>query len=238
MRQHRRPCGANTMPITLLDYGCGFGGDVQKWAHAGIHHAVAVDPCADAIERARRRVLDADVTVSPRYCFLHESDPMSFLVSLPPDCLDLITCNFAVHFYDREGQCKLLQQAWRVLSHERGAFVLTYMDAQRVMAYRNDGVAGDLLRITMLSPTRIRVSLRDSVFFDSVGGSTEENLTFTKFLRMEAEKIGFAEVVETPFEAFLTRGNAPAETAAMTEAERAVSALHVALVLRKRQLTE
>lgn len=225
--------GGGTTPLTLLDYGCGFGGDLAKWVRAGIPHAIGVDPSEEAVREALRRHDNTQLPSSypHTYCFLHEKEPVRWLKTLPDDCLDMVTCHFAIHYYDRTGQKELLQEVYRVLS-PRGALMLSFMDGRKIMCHRNDGVSADLLQLRMISPTRVQVRLRDSVYFDSIGGVSEENLTFAKYLETEAAAIQFSSVSTISFDQLYLRRDNPLR-GKLSQKEREVSSLHVAMVLRK-----
>ena len=40
---------------SVLDVGCGFGGDLQKWIHAGVRTLDMCDPSAEALVEAKFR---------------------------------------------------------------------------------------------------------------------------------------------------------------------------------------
>jgi len=80
----------------LLDLGCGRGGDLHKWADAGIKHVVGVDLSPKEIEEAKRRFrelrgkpLEVDFSQSDA---LGLTSPILFGPRQTPEAFDAVTC--------------------------------------------------------------------------------------------------------------------------------------------------
>lgn len=79
---------------SVLDVGCGQGGDIHKWKHLGISRLVGVDPNPVAIEEARRRskgwsnghYIVGDIRSAP---LDHQFDVVCYNFSLQYQRLDL-----------------------------------------------------------------------------------------------------------------------------------------------------
>lgn len=207
----------NRPRYSLLDFGCGFGGDINKWMQCKVMCVVGVDPNADSIEEARRRLGSSNL-----FCnFVHAPDPVEFVQSLPDKCVDVITFHFAIHYYSREGQRDVLRELHRVLA-DGGTLIVTFLDAKKVLNYASNPV----LRIQMVSAYQIDVSMNESVYFDSIGGVSREYLCFSTYLFNEAKYFRQRELI--PFQDFY-----PKWTGTLTRDEMAASFLHVALILKR-----
>lgn len=203
--------------LAVLDFGCGFGGDIKKWVHARIQCAVGVDPSLSAVEEARKRAHGHRM-----YHFVHDPNPLDFVRSLPENCFDIITFHFAVHYYPREQQGETIKELHRVL-RPGGTLVATFLEAKRVFAYKNN----ECLQIKMVSPSEIEVSMADSIYFHSIGGISKEHLCFSTFLTNQTTEY-FDQINVIDFETFYRQNKV-----SMTDQERAASFLHVAMVFIK-----
>lgn len=75
---------------TVLDVGCGFGGDLQKWKHAGVRHLSMCDPSPVALEEAKRRAEGLKMRVN-----FYEGD----IRGCPKNRMyDIICYNFSLHY--------------------------------------------------------------------------------------------------------------------------------------------
>src|SRR5210317_1355439 len=75
---------------SVLDVGCGFGGDLQKWAHAGVRNLSMCDPSAEALEEAKRRAEGLNMRVN----FYHGD-----ILGCPKNrTYDIVCYNFSLHY--------------------------------------------------------------------------------------------------------------------------------------------
>jgi SAM-dependent methyltransferase len=72
----------------VLDVGCGFGGDIQKWFKCGAI-LFACDPNKEALKEAKKRALDMKIPVD-----FFEGD----VLSTPERPFDIICYNFSLHY--------------------------------------------------------------------------------------------------------------------------------------------
>jgi SAM-dependent methyltransferase len=75
---------------SVLDVGCGFGGDLQKWTHAGVRTLDMCDPSAEALVEARSRA--SKMKIVPN--FFHGD----ILVCPTNKKYDIICYNFSLHY--------------------------------------------------------------------------------------------------------------------------------------------
>ena len=88
----------------LLDLACGRGGDLNKWADAGIKEVVGIDLSPKEIEEAKRRLrelrgkrVNADFRQSDD---LGLTSPILFgPAHAPAQAFDAVTCMFALHYF-------------------------------------------------------------------------------------------------------------------------------------------
>lgn len=200
--------------VHLLDFGCGFGGDIAKWKANGIKNVVGVDPSEPAVTEARTRFWRFSKG-ELNYHFLHEPHPLAFVESLPDGCVDVVTFHFALHYYPRHEQVQAIKALRRVLARD-GVLVVTCMDGRRVMQYQSN----DFMNIKMINASEIEVRLQDSVYFDSIGVS-REYLCFPTFLTRECAG-DFKKIDVVDFSQFDHKD--------LDQVSRAASFLHVALV--------
>tara|TARA_Y100000389_G_scaffold171678_1_gene179508 strand:- start:888 stop:1565 length:678 start_codon:yes stop_codon:yes gene_type:complete len=73
----------------VLDVGCGFGGDLKKWQHAGIRCLDMCDPDADSLREAESRA--QSIGMKPK--FFHGD-----INSCPLKKYDIICFNFSLHY--------------------------------------------------------------------------------------------------------------------------------------------
>ena len=75
---------------SVLDVGCGFGGDLQKWTHAGVRTLDMCDPSAEALVEARSRA--SKMKIAPN--FFHGD-----ILACPTNKkYDIICYNFSLHY--------------------------------------------------------------------------------------------------------------------------------------------
>jgi len=73
---------------TILDVGCGFGGDLQKWRGVGANINMC-EPSAEALEEAKSRAKNMKMRVN----FYHGD-----ITSCPNRKYDVVCYNFALHY--------------------------------------------------------------------------------------------------------------------------------------------
>ena len=75
---------------SVLDVGCGFGGDLQKWIHAGVRTLDMCDPSAEALTEAKSRA--SKLAIVPNF---YHGD----ILSCPTNKkYDVICYNFSLHY--------------------------------------------------------------------------------------------------------------------------------------------
>ena len=75
---------------SVLDVGCGFGGDLQKWTHAGVRTLDMCDPSAEALVEAKLRA--SKMKIVPN--FFHGD----ILMCPTNKKYDIIFYNFSLHY--------------------------------------------------------------------------------------------------------------------------------------------
>ena len=73
---------------SILDVGCGFGGDLQKWKHAGANISMC-EPNQESLKEAKTRAKNMKIRVN-----FYEGD----IFSCPHRKYDVICYNFALHY--------------------------------------------------------------------------------------------------------------------------------------------
>ena len=73
---------------SILDVGCGFGGDLQKWKHAGANISMC-EPNLESLKEAKTRAKNMKIRVN-----FYEGD----IFSCPHRKYDVICYNFALHY--------------------------------------------------------------------------------------------------------------------------------------------
>lgn len=204
--------------VTVLDYGCGFGGDINKYIQCKVPCVLGVDPRAESVQEARVRFDNSGSNAL--YHFVHDENPLDFVRSLPDKCFNVVVIHFAIHYYCRQDQIAVIKEMARVLM-PGGSLVVTCLDAKKVFQYNNS----EYLHIKMLDPARIEVRLKDSVYFDSIGGASVEHLCFPHFLQQEGKSY-FRRADIADFQSFYNGGFD------LSEDQKRASFLHVAIVFR------
>jgi ubiquinone/menaquinone biosynthesis C-methylase UbiE len=203
----------------LIDFGCGHGGDIHKWTRHGVSHAIGIDPDNNSILEARRRTENAN------YIFI--VDDIGWLEDAPCESVDVITCNFVIHYFDKSQQIELLTYFHRMLV-KGGRVQLTFMEGSRVFSFLENQPVRDngVVKIELNFP-KMRVVILDTLYFEAKGYS-DEYLVFQKFLHKEAIKIGF-ESSHRSFESYYRCYKGPT----LTKQEQEASFLFASMVLYK-----
>lgn len=234
---------------SLLDFGCGFGGDLHKWTQHRIEDVFAVDPSASAIQEAKRRheeyVSNRSASVRvPKIHWVHDPEPLASIREIPDESVDVVTAHFCLHYYPRAQQVEVLRELSRVLARG-GSMHVSFMEGKRVLAHsirmanRDETNQEEGVRIRMVSPTEIDVEMRlDNAYFVSIGGTSREHLVFATHLLRETSSFpvvvdGDMDVRVVPFEDMYVVSHKPPELR-LNDTEKTVSFLHTTLVFRKR----
>ena len=85
---------------TLVDFGCGRGGDLRKWMAHGIAHVLALDPDEASVAEAKRRAGEAGAPAT--YQFVVVEDTLAYLSGLSPQSADVVSAMFSVHYLSRD----------------------------------------------------------------------------------------------------------------------------------------
>ena len=217
--------GGRRVIETLLDFGCGRGGDVHKWNRLGIQHVFGIDPCRSSIQEATKRSI-----ANSNYIFIQADNPLEWLVrECHSNSFDMISCNFVIHYFDKTQQKEILREFFRVLE-PGGTVVMTFMEGSRVFTYlqgetvRDNGVAN-----IQLSFPKIIIGIKDTPYFESQ--ASEEFLVFEKYLLKESEIIGFKTVCRHPFESIYNTLSPPPPQ--LSNNEKETSFLFSSLILLK-----
>lgn len=108
-----------TRPRNVLDLACGKGGDVSKWSRLRAASYVGVDVADQALGVARQRY--SHLGLPQHYLHANILDP------LPPARYDVVSCQFAMHYFGGERLRQLWQQIRAALA-PGGVVLATYTD--------------------------------------------------------------------------------------------------------------
>jgi mRNA (guanine-N7-)-methyltransferase len=81
---------------SLLDVGCGRGGDLSKWIDAGLEYVRGLDVSQHEIAEARRRHFESYKTLA---CDFKVCSTFGTHVYESPHLFDSVSCMFALHFF-------------------------------------------------------------------------------------------------------------------------------------------
>jgi len=198
---------------SLLDLGCGRGGDIGKWMDAGIPYVTGLDISAEELDEARRRFgRFGRVRGGGAYEF-HQVD-LRTSVWLSPHKYDAITSMFSLHyFFDAESSLRnVLETVMRNIK-PGGYFFGTVPDGKRIADLLNESqtskTSNDHLTLQpMFDPLNRNVfgkayvfALDDTVTSDARGtAGSLEYLVNMNFFKMVAAEYGLEFVDSKPFE--------------------------------------
>jgi len=95
IRKHHNDCKrqliqkATQRGMTVLDVGCGFGGDLQKWAHVKPKVLDMCDPSSESLQEARERSKNLGISAT-----FYEGD----ISNCPKKRYQVICYNFSLHY--------------------------------------------------------------------------------------------------------------------------------------------
>lgn len=128
-------------PISVLDLGCGKGGDLFKWQKGNIHHLVCADIAETSMEqckerynthksRSRGRFFSAEFIVAD--CTKKRIKP---LLENPNRKVDLVSCQFAFHYcFESLPQAETMLRNVSENLKKGGYFVATIPSAYEIMS--------------------------------------------------------------------------------------------------------
>jgi SAM-dependent methyltransferase len=86
---------------SLIDIGCGKGGDLHKWEHLGIRSVLAVDISPSHIKEAKMRLIGKR-TMNTRVTFLEADAFRDDIASRDGQVYDAMSCMFGLHYASRD----------------------------------------------------------------------------------------------------------------------------------------
>lgn len=113
--------------VTLVDLCCGRGGDLFKWKFSRISKVIAIDNHQESIEEATKRYKENDIQLDVTF-YVDTALNMSKYVVGP---VHVISCNFALHYFNRGELCQLVVDISRTLVGG-GYFIGTCIDGDRI----------------------------------------------------------------------------------------------------------
>ena len=167
---------------SVLDVGCGQGGDIHKWSHVRLKKLVGVDPNPRAIEEARRRTKGR----APWATF-----DVGTIESAPciDELFDVVCYNFSLQYQSID----LLPEVTRRLkSHGNGLFIGTVTDSTRLGLAHMYGIS-----VESVGPDKIKVYIPDTPYY--ANGPVVEPVLEKDVLIREAEKLGLRLEIWEPF---------------------------------------
>jgi ubiquinone/menaquinone biosynthesis C-methylase UbiE len=168
------PVGAS-----VLDVGCGQGGDIHKWSHARIGKLVGVDPNPSAIEEALRRSKGSSSWAK---------FDVGTIESAPREQFDVICYNFSLQYQSLD----LLSEVTRRLRPNGGLLIGTVTDSTRLSLAHMHGIS-----VENTGPGYIQVYIPDTPYY--ANGPVIEPVLEKDVLIHEAAKLGLRLEIWEPF---------------------------------------
>jgi SAM-dependent methyltransferase len=167
------PVGAS-----VLDVGCGQGGDIHKWTHARIGRLIGIDPNPSAIEEARRRGKGKTWATFD----------VGTIESAPLELFDVICYNFSLQYQSLD----LLPEITRRLKPGGGCLIGTVTDSTRLSLAHMYGIS-----VENTHTGHIQVYIPDTPYY--ANGPVIEPVLEKDVLIHEAAKIGLRLEIWEPF---------------------------------------
>lgn len=121
--------------VCLLDLCCGRGGDLFKWNACKITKVIGIDNHSESIEEANRRYSEGNIGVDVVF-YVDTSLNMDKYVNSSK--MNIVSCNFALHYFDRGDLVKLVKNVSKVLP-KGGYFIGTCIDGDIVRECLDNG---------------------------------------------------------------------------------------------------
>lgn len=171
---------------SVLDVGCGFGGDLQKWRHARVNLSMC-EPDATALEEAKNRAKNLKIRVN----FYHGD-----IFACPNRKYDIICYNFSLHyiFQTRELFTKTLHEIRKRLK-PGGVLMGIIPDSQQII-FRTplNDADGNFFKMRGTSDgdfgEKLYVHLVDTPYY--ADGPRPEPLAHRDLLVTHLENMGFS----------------------------------------------
>jgi SAM-dependent methyltransferase len=141
---------------TVLDVGCGAGGDAVSMAQIGLH-VTAMDYSEVALVRARARATAAGVVVDFRQGDMARPFPFA------DEDFDAVMSNVALHMFDDQTTQRIIGEMRRVL--RPSGLLLLHVNSTEDMSYREQRL--ERLRVQTLGPDFYREANGQTMHFFS-----------------------------------------------------------------------
>lgn len=138
--------------VSVLDLGCGKGGDLKKYNYERIANYVGVDISVGQLRDAIMRKVNGKVDF-PMLCIRNpgQADPSLFYQNIPQNiCFDLVSAQFCIHyFFENESNVRnFLENVSQKLVRD-GLFVATFPDADVILKkLLSDSESGNQFMVT------------------------------------------------------------------------------------------
>lgn len=172
----------------VLDVGCGFGGDLQKWRQAGVHLSMC-DPDNGALEEAKTRAKNLKMHVTFYHGDIH---------ACPVRRWDIICYNFSLHYaFESEKTFKSTMAEIKKRLRQGGVLMGVIPDSERIL-FQTPYQDGDGNFFKMKSHgsggfgEKLFVCLADTPFYDD--GPRSEPVAYKDVLVTHLENHGFTMV--------------------------------------------
>ena len=204
---------------SLLDIGCGKGGDLNKWLDAGIGCVLGLDISLVSLEEARgraRRLRTRElgerqsdwVTFAELDPFVTDINTLTSKVPVPLGDFRTVSCQFTLHYaFGKEETARRL--LWNVAQQLRpgGLFVGTFADGDSILRHvrREDQPPNRICRVTANFDPAAPAEFGSQYIFqmEDAIDSCPEYLTRPHVLTRLAEEAGLKAVEIKPFRRWL-----------------------------------